>query len=53
MTLDDHKVDQKQKVFRGFALDYLWPLSRIGKNARTPQKIFLSENVIFWGLIDI
>ena len=38
MTLDDHKVHQKQKVFRGgFALDYLWPLYRIGKNSGTPS----------------
>ena len=50
MTLDDHKVIQKQKVFRGgFALDYLWPLSRIGKNAGTPSKQYFFQKMSFFG----
>ena len=38
-TLVYHKLDQKQKYFRGgFAFGYLWPSARMGRNARTPSK---------------
>ena len=48
MTLDDHKVQQKQKFFsERFALDYVWPSLVMVSNAGTPEKIFLSENMIF------
>ena len=39
MTLDDHKVQQKQKLFREqYALDYLWPSLGMVGNAETPRK---------------
>ena len=42
MTLDDHNVHQKLKMFReGFALDYVWPSLGIVGNAGTPAKMFL------------
>ena len=51
MTLDDHQVHQKQKLFReGFALDYVWSSVVMGCKTGTLSKMFLSKNVIFGGL---
>ena len=37
MILDDIKVHKKQKLFReGFALDYVWPLLGVVRNAGIP-----------------
>ena len=48
LALVGHKDNQKQKLFReGFALDYVWPSESMGVNARTPKKMFLSENLDF------
>ena len=39
MTLDDHDVHQKLKMFReGFALDYVWPSFLMALNAGTSRK---------------
>ena len=45
-------VHQKQELFREeYVLDYSWPSEAMGANAGTPlKKMFLSENVMFWGL---
>ena len=53
MTLDDPKVHQKQKLFReGYALDYSWPSKSMQweSTPEPPQKMFLTENMIFRGL---
>ena len=44
-TLVYHKLDQKQKYFRGgIALGYLWPLDGIGLNAgTTSHKVFFQK----------
>ena len=50
-ALDDHKVHQKQKLFReGFASDCVWPSLGMVGNAGTPRKNVSLRKCTFRGL---